>query len=427
MNNEFENISEEELKRVTNALDALSDNNNQATTKEWNNIMEKSNKEVKKHASRTRMFAIAASVALILAIGGSVFAISNSGDSKNLNTIDKKPTKNEEVETSTTTTTIPLSEEEKLEQGAYTITNLSDNPSVYDGDKLIANLRASGGSFRNLEPSTGHLKFDPTEEQCDGGVDQTVEEQGQMKLVSKDIELSSGKVSDVDAYSRIWSPSMKKYADIKVTCNGETTVTIVDTVTNKSRNLSPEYDAFTEAETDNDFDGVKDRIRTQYQITNVIWIDEQRFVYSRSNYMVDSKGIPYSNGETQFSLADLNKTITLKNAKALPGYTIGSDVSNTMITDAIVENGKTYLVSNPTTSNISPNEEIQVRELETGNILWSKNIKSNSFSTNMTFGVNSNIIYGSYEGTDGTTTGFGYNKVSGTLITPNSTLLVSKN
>lgn len=426
MNNEFENISNEELRRVTNALDALSNNNNQATTKEWNDIMEKANKEVKKHASRTRMFTIAASAVLILAIGGSIFAISNSNDSKNLNTIDKKPKKNEEVETSTTTT-IPLSEEEKLEQGAYTITNLSDNPSVYNGDKLIVNLRTSGGNFRNLQPSAGHLKFDPTEEQCDGGVGQTAEEQGQMKLVSKDIELSSGKVSDVDAYSRIWSPSMKKYADIKVTCNGETTVTIVDTATNKSRNLSPEYDAFTEAETDNDFDGAKDRIRTQYQITNVIWIDEQRFVYSRSNYMVDSKGIPYSNGETLFSLADLNNTITLKNAKALPGYTTGSDVSNTMITDAIVENGKTYLVSNPTTSNISPNEEIQVRELETGKILWSKNIKANTFSTNMTFGNNSNIIYGSYEGVDGTNTGFGFNNATGTLITPNSILLVSKN
>ena len=101
--NEENNISEEELTRVSKALNAIENHSNQPTQSEWNQIMEESKTKTRKQTMRTKILSIAAAIALVAMVGGIIFALTNGNDSSKINTVDNK--KKEAVETSTTTTT----------------------------------------------------------------------------------------------------------------------------------------------------------------------------------------------------------------------------------------------------------------------------------------------------------------------------------
>ena len=113
------NISEQDLNRITQALNALGNHNSKPTKTEWNQIMEESKTKTRKQTMRTKILSIAAAIALVAMVGGIIFALTNGNDSSKINTVDNK--KKEAVETSTTTTT-PLTDEQRLLQNTVILT-----------------------------------------------------------------------------------------------------------------------------------------------------------------------------------------------------------------------------------------------------------------------------------------------------------------
>ena len=75
----FENeLNKEELNRVSNALDALQQHNEQPTKNAWGAIMEESNQRSRHISRRTQILSVAAAAAVILAIAGATLVLINS-------------------------------------------------------------------------------------------------------------------------------------------------------------------------------------------------------------------------------------------------------------------------------------------------------------------------------------------------------------
>lgn len=148
--NEENNISEEELTRVSKALNAIENHSNQPTQSEWNLIMEKSKAATRKQMMQTKILSIAAVIALVVMVGGIIFALTNSNDSSKINTVDNK--KKEAVKTSTTTTT-PLTDEQRVLQNTVILTRkITQVPSgnTIQDSTLVMSEGLTGKQLINL-------------------------------------------------------------------------------------------------------------------------------------------------------------------------------------------------------------------------------------------------------------------------------------
>ncbi len=425
MNNEFNNdeinISDEELNGVSNALDALGTHNNQATIQEWNKIMEETNKEVKKQASRTKMYAIAASILLVAIIGGTVLAVTANGDSKAIKTVDDKDKIPVTKPSQETSTTIPLTDEEALIAGSYTIksTNFSDlanywgvfSPVLYDtktGEKVLDFSDDIVEQLRDPIISGDHISFEGSQAGSEGGEGDCIEN------YYVDVNLKTLKFTRTTDVRRFYSPSGKKYADVTNTCLTDTNLVngtvIVDTTTNQKITIK------------NEAEQVNGNIN-EASIASIIWVNEDKFVFLRKIDTKNADGTIYYDTKAQWVVADLTSNVSIRNAKSIPGFCEATDFYQNIF-DIKTENAKTYALTynSGLTCNDSLSEGVNVVDIDTGKILWSDNISIHIDIQEMSFGKTSSIVYGGgLDPADQTNEGmlsFGFSKDNGVSVWP---------
>ncbi len=380
MNNDFENISEEELKRVTNALDALSNNNNQPTTKEWNNIMEETNKEVKRHASRTRMFGIAASIALLLAVGGSALAITSSKDSKNLNTINKKPKKNNPEVTSTTK---PATSEEAALKDTVIINKLTDDSlEMVDG---VTRTKISEFTNANVYNPTAEYMGDNNIRLLTSA-SPSCDEFGTDYFNFKTLKAHQGKGAVGSGI--YYSPSGNFYAEIIKDCSFDdpneqftSTMTIVNTKTGAKRVLKPETVPGFQAP-----EGKTGKVSA----VAIKWFDDNQILLGTS--------INYANG-LDWALESLDGPISLNDSMNKESEAIWTSDGQGFTQDVIEMNNKLYLLETTDQEGVNA---ITVKELISGEVVWTKNLSLGEYETvsgrsQLVFGKDIYTVYGSID------------------------------
>lgn len=366
---------------------------NHTQDKEWNEIMEETNKEVKKQASRTRMFAVAASILLVAVIGGTVLAVTANGGSKAIKTVDDKdktPITNKPQETSSTTTTIPLSTEQEILNDSVLVVSNTTGLEVVDGltkEKLysLPNNDVTDGAglpvdVKTLKLSGSQLSINRYS-QCD------------VPYGISSIDIKTGKETYTGFKLRVYSPSGNKYVEIKPSCDTAETATIVDVATGIRRDLKPE-----------NIDG------TLYGINKVFWIDDARFIYGTTE-------------ELFYRIADISKTISLANDEKLKF--VGVD---TYIADVIKSNGNTYALVGGQ-SNEDNSIIFSAIEIESEETLWTHKLdakdKNFGYTFGFVFGNTPTRIYGSLA--DETTfSGYIYDQPTKTSLRPDAIAAMPK-
>ncbi len=302
---------------ITSALKYKAEKNNKNNNqKEWNEIMEETNKEVKKQTSRTRMFAIAASILFVAVIGGTVLAVTANGDSKAIKTVDDKdktPVTKPSQETSSTTT-IPsingsrtILKQVQLSDGGYSYDVYSENgnkvgslpvgiASEGSGKTQVSINSTKGGKITGFY---GNGYTDPD----DGYV----------------FDIATGQTELIGSFIRAYSPSGNKYAEKEISTGGALLVStfIVDVKTGQRREIKPVNDLY---------------------ITVVVWIDDTQFMYQLNNYN------DFSKSTNEWFLADLTKLVSYTNDKSVITSEIEKYLSTSSIIDAKVFDGKRYFL-----------------------------------------------------------------------------------
>lgn len=196
-----EDLTQEELNRVNDALNALSQHKNQPTQSEWGNIMEEANKAKTLSSKRIKLLSAAASILVIAAIATTIVLTSDS-DKKDNNTADK--TKKE------TATTKPLSEEEKILRNSIVITE-----SVTDNENGVKN------SFKITDGATGKTLNTVSSGDYDVNALHILDSTDSEILFGRDSDclvsaekiyhIKSNTIEELDGEYRIYSPSGEKY------------------------------------------------------------------------------------------------------------------------------------------------------------------------------------------------------------------------
>ncbi|HMS24475.1 MAG TPA: hypothetical protein PKB15_02100 [Acidimicrobiia bacterium] len=430
-NNELNN---QELTRVSNALDALQNHNEQPTNNAWEAIMEESTNRSRRVSRRTGILSAAAAAAVIIAITGGVLVVANNGGSEDgIKTVDKK--KKDPVATSAT---IPLTAEQKLLKNSY-LMKLADGgyglvygtiaPTLFDpesGSKVKDISSKNFEFYGEPQASGGHISFRDGQEYCEGVT---------LPINSTSVNLKTLNVEDLTVARRAYAPSRNKYADIQADCQGTGivsdttgTVTIVDTKTNKKRIIKPE----SRTTTSTDADGKPVTLTERHDIRTVIWIDDNRFIYQGETAILNRDGSYFTESEIGWYTADLRKTISLINASPIEGFCCGSAGFGT-IYDAIVENGTTYLLASGVRTDPNDNDgrtenNIAIYELESNTFTWSLKpaIPNYAGIYYAAFGKTSQEIYGASVSNSMGSQAFGYDRSTDTMVLPDGGLLIPR-
>lgn len=418
-NEEFENKNHEQLVRnvLNKKFDAVKGKTNK---KEWNELMDESNKEVKKYTSRTRVFAIAASIALIAAIGGSVLVVANNNDSKNLNTIDKQPKKNNPQETSTTTT-IPLTEEETLLQNTVVVKRTITGTVPTDGstpDSELHMFDAKGNEIIEFAALTkGDKTFDPGVLNINHNVITIISRVSPScdEVSFGYFDIASRKAfSSVGEYmaGRVYSPDGKQYAEFSGSCYTQEeigigyTLNIINVATGSKRTIKPE--PFINSDNNLPAD-------TKIYASALKWIDNNEFLLGTR--LTGADGMDWK-------LASLDKTISLNNAKDLSDLITSGSYGDT-VNDTKVVDGKAYVLQSEEKNGDST--ELSVKEVATNKVVWSKIFDSQYVEGgNFQFGDSLDVVYGSSLTSDyrSKTTAFIYNNKTGNVFRPEGELIL---
>ena len=385
--NEENNISEEELTRVSKALNAIENHSNQPTQSEWNLIMEKSKAATRKQMMQTKILSIAAVIALVVMVGGIIFALTNSNDSSKINTVDNK--KKEAVKTSTTTTT-PLTDEQRLLQNTVIltreITQVPSGNTIQDSTLVMS----EGLTGKTIDKFTPFIKgiYDPLISYAGGnniaitaGASPSCDPTG-LSYYNTKTNITSN-VSGKAGVGRFFSPSGNKYAEFQPTCYeyvnnrlDSTVMTIVDTKTGSKRVIKPEpwKDAV-----DEDGIVIPD---ASVSAVGIHWIDENQFLLSTS--------INTANG-INITLESLDKTISLTNAVKKDSIAPSSSDGDIYTSDVKIVDGKIYLLI--VESALDKNKsQLKVQELKSGKVIYTKKITDINLAI---FGNSIDTIYGS--------------------------------
>ncbi len=394
MDKDFQNSEIEQTIKAALSYKAEKNNKNN-TNKEWNEIMEETNKEVNKQSSRTRMFAIAASVLLVVAIGGAVLAVANYSDPKALKTVDDKdktPVTKPSQETSSTTTS-PLTEEQALLENSVIINRVVTQPTTQDYAEVTTVEMVDGLTGKKINEFSSFVKennfYNPMISfhgvntiGLVNGVSSSCDDfdTNYFNIKTFSTSKSTGKYGS----QRFYSPSGNKYAEFKATCpldleqdqNYEwlVSMTIVDVKTGVKRVINPE--PFIE-------DGEATfPVNTKINPVEIKWFDDNQFLLGTS--------INQANG-MNWSIESLDKTISLNTAVKKDSIVPTSTDNSVITSDVKIVDGKTYalIIENADQQSLT---KLKVKELSSGNTIWSKNIDGINTAV---FGASINTIYGS--------------------------------
>ena len=180
------------------------------------------------------------------------------------------------------------------------------------------------------------------------------------------------------------------------------------------------------------------KVRDDISMGNIIWIDDNRFLFKRTTNEVYAETKSYTDeygehfvnvgqianqGESKIFLGDLTKNFSLENApEKLQSC---CDNPDQLLIDAKVESNKIYALiqDSPYVGNI------RVIDLITGETIWSKKLDFGESFEGLSFGKTINDIYGSYssyEFVDGFSRShaFGYSHNNDTLVKPDGALMI---
>ena len=238
----FENeLNEQELNRVSNALDALENHNQTPTTQGWEALMDEYTTRSQVTSRRTKLISAAAALALIASVSTAIILSTSNNEVK---TVDQN--KKETVSTST----IPLTEEQQLLKGGVTLYSDDAESKLVDsltGDEIpgFKEFIANSGIKQGAITSAGgnHLEY----REIDNSLDCKKQTFHYFNFRTGE----TAKMTGDKIYSkRVYSTSDNKYAEIDSTCatgpeagNWRVAMTIVNTKTNEKTIVNPEpYD-----------------------------------------------------------------------------------------------------------------------------------------------------------------------------------------
>lgn len=370
-------ISNEELNRVNNALSALSQHNNQATPKEWDTIMEEATRQRKNASRKAKYISAAASVAVVLAIITTVFVTTR--DNNETDTADK--TKKE------TATTKALSERDRLLKNTYYVKYTSSNSGSYEVyDSETNKPLGSASSYGNT--NEGRLIHDYYND-----------------IATGDITLACD--SNITSEIEKTSPDKSKSLHVSYSClenNVEIEISGKKSVV-KPSNLGPVDQG----------DGTeRDLIRT---LQDVYWINDTEFIGRVWDTFYDDNGTILSDGETTYLIYTASNNIDLSKGKAIKDFnSYCCTDTERHIMDVINEGSETYILvyqGVETGQGDETNIEIKhfVIALSTGKTVWEIDLSkyvAGDFKVNA-FGSTYTDIYGSvYLDDDEAEYGYGF-------------------
>jgi hypothetical protein len=408
------NLTNEELTRVHNALDALSTTTETPNSEQWRTIMEESKKRGSL-SNKTKILSIAASVLLVAGIAAAVIT-TQSSDPDQFKTVNKKPV--DVVDTK------PLNVEEALLADTLLFKSDTDIESttfsgdIYDNTgKLIAEP-PSFNEFGYDAPriAAGKVNFRDSDRIC--GDDRSTENETVFTGLTYDIARKS--YAYIDDGFEVVSPSGKKTAKITLKCNYESTLTITGGEQTQTFEmvLGKTYTSSTV-----DGEGYETRMRTSVQ--SVIWVDDTQLLVETREVLVGTNNqniIPTGQEDGEADLAwrilDLNEDTSLLALPLVPGFEpvccAGGEEFSTIF-DVIDQDGKKVILTRGTQNNA-----VNVRDLSTGDI--TDTIPFSTFGSGEVFaarfGSSSNEVYGSNGNA------FGYARSGSTLVQPNGKLLL---
>ncbi len=383
---------------------------NQTQEKQWSYIMEESTKRSRRISRRTRLMSAAAAAAVIIAITGGVLVVANnSGTKEGIKTVDKK--KKDPVATSTTTT-VPLTNEQELLKDTYLVraTVVSAPPQtegaasyevitamdILDGtsNKVLYSLPNDAGPDGSGFPV--NLKINRV-----SGPEISVSRYAQCDVPFgfSTVNLASGKSTYTGFLERVYSPNGKKYIELDPTCDTAESIFVVDTKTNKKRELKPET-----------IEG------NQVSIANVIWIDDNKFAYS-TRTLSTNPDVP-SGSTNAYQIADLTKTVTIATDRKISTLKVDDQIR-----DIMQSGGKTYaLVVLPADGP----ETLKAVDIDTGSILWSHVLQDGeTLGSFFAFGNTPKRVVGSIYTNDGERA-YIYDQSTDTTLHPNGVAVLPK-
>ncbi|HMS24479.1 MAG TPA: hypothetical protein PKB15_02120 [Acidimicrobiia bacterium] len=347
----------------------LATNNAQPTTHAWEAIMEESTTHHRRISRRTQLVSAAAAAAVIIAITGGVLVVANNGGTKEgIKTVDKK--KKDPVATSTTTTA-PLTNEQELLKDTYLVrATVATVPPEIDGaasyevvtamdvldgtsNQVLYSLPNDAGPDGSGFPVNLNIKRVSGPEiavnrytQCD------------VPFGFSTVNLTSGTSTYTGYIERLYSPSGKKYIELDPSCDTPESIFVVDAKTNKKRELKPETIS-----------------GNPTWISDVIWIDDNRFVYSTRHQNIAPTTTEI---KPRYFIADLTKNVSIAKDLHLQGF------DKSEILDIIQSKGKTYALVLTSTAGLvdnGPNTTITSQTMEavdinSRDILWSHELSS---------------------------------------------------
>ncbi len=437
------NITNEELTRVSNALDALASTNEQPNQEQWRNIMEESNNRASKVSSRTKYLSIAASF-LIVALISTIVAMqlmSNDVDvAEDNNPIETVPIEDLTPEEALLANTILLNaieENEGIEAMGLLSADIFDTTTgniITESDLPWIELY----STRN-----GVLSFGYNAYECFGGnAGRDVSSRFDTLPPGEIFNFATGKFTRSNASIEIPSNDGSRKALIERTCNENNTLKIVGENGNTIVELKPELgDSFPyDVDGSTPFGpGIDGQLRTA--ISSLVWINNDTALVNVNTVTVVANGTESNpRGDVleelnfRWKILDVNEDKSLSDLNDIsfqPDFWSGYD-ENSYILDVISERNRTLLLTNPVDITSEESARLEIVDLATGEVVRTitpRDVDEDAVSLrNVRFGSTSNQLYGSFFTSESeaftTPKAFGYDITNDVVVKPKGGLLI---
>lgn len=412
-----DDLSREELNRVDNALNALSQHNNQPTKEGWDTIMEEANKQRGSSSKRMKVLAIAAGIAVIAAVISTVLVISNPNSSNN-------PTADEGRRE--TPTTKPISSNQKLINNSIILEENFEKVATNDGS-VKNNFNIIDGKTNEVLNSISSEKFslEPLEviDVSDNEIVFGKRNGCGATYETSVYHIKSNSFEKTGNELRTYSPSGNKYITVTRDCayislTGDASSNfkgyeweLVDTKTGE-RKPFPQGSASNPA-----------------YVQDIHWIDNDNVLVEKRDFnMTFNAGSDPRNFEKVDTSSEL--TLTNKIDYSLPSLEEGTEE----ISDIKVDGDFTYLL---VVLNSEGCSDIYVREISDKENIWAVKLNTDlcnadAWAKNLQFGSDRETVYGSKVSQNQTSSesfdhkAFIYSRKSGNSLYPKGYLVVPK-
>lgn len=433
-----DNLTPQELKRVNNALDALRRTNQTPSRNGWETIMEESNKRKRQISNRRQWISIAAAIALVVGIGSTALALTNSNENGAIKTVDKRPN------STLATTTSPRTPKEVLLNGSLMLklapgANPADGnfePKIYTSDGKLLKDFSTNNVWASPYVSGSHLVVRTTS----GNSECEDMDQG-LKFV--DINLQTFKATDLKDNYRVYSPSGTQYAEYKQTCSVMASELKIVNIKNKTTKIIKTAERQFGTNTSG-FDYGYNGKALAGTGGKLFWINEAEvFVDVIDNiYNFDDQESSSGGNNIATEPGPLGGWHTL-NIKTANNFSDVKEVSETFAgswDDGISVRDVKSVLGTTTVLALDPNGEagsyktINAYDLSSGKIIWTEKIDAEKFEqfVDVFFGESTNTIYGAYGEQRADDTGyyytvskaFGIDRENSYQVTPDGAILI---